>query len=306
MIPRAGFRLSCVFAAAGLALIGGCTPAPKAPAPVATAPPETAQQASAAGLYGENLERMLRADPMLTQILITGHVTTTLRVGLLVAPNGVVEKGLMLKSSAQPNVEQAILGRLIAMNFGNFSAAMPGRPLIFLIPIIPPANAGPGQSVSQAAASFTAPAFQVKGVVLYQPNSMLVARLGHAAPLADYIQRIDVHLAPLFAAALPQPGVTLAVVVGVKPGLLSRSWVVAPDGSLPAPLIAQIQAAADAVAPVRAQNGPIAFAIMIDAWGGGAPITDAAHPVPMPQAWQNSAPTAPELVPDGIFARIWP
>jgi hypothetical protein len=70
-------------------------------------------------------------------------------------------------------------------------------------------------------------------------------------------------------------------------------------------LAAQIQSAAQAVPPPVVQNGPVAFAMIFNAWGGGAPIADARHPVPMPQAWTQGAP-GPELVPDGVFTRIWP
>jgi hypothetical protein len=303
MVQRSAFRLLRILAAGGVALISGCTPASgaPAPAPVAVARPGNAQPEQAARLYGENMVRMVLSDQILTQILINAHVTATLRIALLVAPDGVVEKGLML-SSAPPGVEQAVLGRLTTMNFGNFSAAMPDRKLIFLISVIPPGSAGPaGQGRPQAV-----PAFEVKSIDLYQPSGVLVARLGTAAPLAAYIQRIDASLAPIFAAAPPQPGVTLAVVVGVKPNFRSKAWVVAPNGSLPAPMVAQIEAAAEAVPPVRVQGGPIAFAVLIDAWGGGPAITDATHPVPIPQAWLSSTPSAPEIVPDGIFARIWP
>jgi OmpA family len=157
------------------------------------------------------------------------------------------------------------------------------------------------------AAPVAAGPFQLRGIVLYQPNAMLVARLGAngARPLSNYIGQIKVSLASVIAAAPPQPGVTAALVVGVKPSGAVRTWLVAPAGSLPAALAAQLQTAAQAVPPMAVQNGPIAFALVFNAWGGGAPITDAQHPAPMPPEWRTGAP-GPVLVPDGVFARIWP
>jgi hypothetical protein len=81
---------------------------------------------------------------------------------------------------------------------------------------------------------------------------------------------------------------------------------VAPDGALSPAQITRIEAVADAVPPVAVQQGPIAFAILFSVWGGGPPITDARHPVPMPPEWFTGAPPGPILVPDGVFARIRP
>lgn len=158
-------------------------------------------------------------------------------------------------------------------------------------------------------ASAPAPAgpFQVTGAVLYQPNAMLVARLGTdgARPLAMYLRQISAAMAQVIAAAPARPGVSAALVVGVKPDGAVRTWLVAPAGAFSPELAEQLQTAAEAVPPMEVQNGPIAFAVEFNAWGGGAPITDARHPVPMPQEWMQGAPPGPELVPDGVFARIW-
>lgn len=149
--------------------------------------------------------------------------------------------------------------------------------------------------------------YQMRSVVLYQPNAMLVARLGPGGPmqLANYIGRINAGLSGVFAKAAVQPGLTAALVVGVKPGGAVRSWIVARPDTIDPALAAQIQAAAAAATPIAVQNGPLVFAIVFNAWGGGAPITDAQHPVPMPPEWTQGA-SGPELVPDGVFARIWP
>ncbi len=159
----------------------------------------------------------------------------------------------------------------------------------------------------QVAPAVPAGPYQMQSIVLYQPNAMLVARLGPngARPLANYIKQINASLAALFTSAPPQPGVTAALVVGIKPGGAVRTWIVAPTGAVSPTLAAQIQSAAQAVPPPVVQNGPVAFAMIFNAWGGGAPIADARHPVPMPQAWTQGAP-GPELVPDGVFTRIWP
>jgi hypothetical protein len=156
-------------------------------------------------------------------------------------------------------------------------------------------------------AVFNGGPYQVHSVLFYQPPAVLVARLGaHSEPqMGAYIARINAAVAPLFAAAPPQPGVTGALVIGLKPGGAVRTWIAEHPGALPDALAATIESTIDALPPVPVQNGPVAFAIRFDAWGGGAPITDAAHPAPVPDAWLKVA-TGPETVPDGVFARIWP
>lgn len=148
--------------------------------------------------------------------------------------------------------------------------------------------------------------YQPRGVVLYQPNAMLVARLGPngARPLASYISQLNTSLAAQFATAPPGPGVTAALVVGVKPGGAVRSWVVLRAGTLSPALTAQIQSAAQAVPPVAVQQGPIVFAVVFNAWGG-APSANTQNLAPVPAEWSRGASGA-ETVPDGVFARIWP
>jgi hypothetical protein len=148
--------------------------------------------------------------------------------------------------------------------------------------------------------------YQPRGVVLYQPNAMLVARLGAngAQPLANYISQLNTSLSAQFAAARPQPGITAALVVGVKPGGAVRSWVVLRAGTLSPALTAQLQSAAEQVPPVAVQQGPIVFAIVFNAWGG-APAANTQNLAPVPAEWTRGASGA-ESVPDGVFARIWP
>ncbi len=285
-LPNLGAFRALAFIA--LAFFAGCAQAPNGPA-AATAQADTAQT-QAMKAYGDAIIQTIKSDQVLAQILANGHVTNTLEVGLRIDPNGYVEKGYMVKTSAAPAVEQAVLGHLINVNFGNFSPDMPNRPLLFFVPVKPPAT-GP---------------FQMQSIVLYQPNSVLVARLGNAAPLAAYIGQVEASVSAVIAAAPPQPGVTAAIVIGVKPGGQSRAWIVQPGDSLSPALVSQIESAAEGVLPVPVNGGPIAFAMIFNAWGCGPPITNATHQVPMPKEWLSGAPTAPETVPDGVFARIWP
>jgi len=160
------------------------------------------------------------------------------------------------------------------------------------------ASPPPGPAVSAV--------YQQKSVVLYQPDEVLLARLGMQGgqTMPDYITRLNTALTSVISAAPAQSGVTAAIVVGVKPGGAVRAWLVAPDGAFPDDVAARLQAAAEAVPPLPVQNGPVALAIIFNAWGGGPPLSSGTNP-PTPKQWTAGAKGA-ESVPDGVFARIWP
>ncbi len=150
------------------------------------------------------------------------------------------------------------------------------------------------------------PPYQQKSVVLYQPDDVLLARLGMEGQnsVPAYIGRINTALTGVFSKAPAQSGVTAAIVLGVKPGGAVRAWIVAPPGAFSDDFTAQLQAAAQAVPPLPVQNGPVALAIIFNAWGGGPPLPSGTNP-PTPKEWMAGAKGA-EAVPDGVFARIWP
>jgi hypothetical protein len=149
------------------------------------------------------------------------------------------------------------------------------------------------------------PAFKMTSLALYQPNDVLVTRLGNdPAPFADYIKQIVAREAAVLANAGQHPGASGAIVVAIKPGQQSKVWIVMGLNGLPEPLLAQMKAEAESVAPVSVRLGPIAFAINFDVWGGGQSVTDATNPVPVPPEWLGGS--GREVLPDGPLSRIWP
>jgi len=154
-------------------------------------------------------------------------------------------------------------------------------------------------------AAIAAVPFVVKSLALYQPNDVLVARLGaDAAPLGSYVKQIEARESALFASSTKHPGVSGAIVIAIKPGRQSRAWLVLGSSEIPASLALQVTTEAEVVFPVSVRLGPIAVAIMFDAWGGGQPVTDREHPAPLPLEWRRTS--AREVIPDGPLARVWP
>jgi len=130
--------------------------------------------------------------------------------------------------------------------------------------------------------------FRQVSIVLYQPDAVLKARLGDdAAPLAAYIRQIDRHAADVLDAAPQEHGFSAALVIVLKPGGKSRAWLVT-QAKISPKLRDGMRAAADSVPPLAVQGGPVAFAIIFDGLGGGGkPVVDATHPIPIPAEWRE-------------------
>jgi hypothetical protein len=163
-----------------------------------------------------------------------------------------------------------------------------------------PAALKPAAPVAAAPAQpAPGPAFRLRGVVLYQPNDVLTARLGgDAHPFAAYTKRVERRIAAALAGHPAAHGFSAAIVIAIKPDGEVHAWLVTRRAPSPA-LAADLTAAAEAVPPITVQGGPIAFAIVFDAFGGGGPpVIDRAHPIPIPPEWREGAST-PSLAPDG-------
>jgi hypothetical protein len=161
--------------------------------------------------------------------------------------------------------------------------APPPRPAV-VIPSEPPIQAT-APSPRQAG-------FRQVSVLFYQPDAVLKARLGPDAKLDGYIRHVDRAAASALAKATA-PGFKAALVIAVKPGGTSRAWLVSTGKIAPA-LRDDLTLAAEAVTPPAVQGGPVAFAIIFDAFGGGGkPVVDAAHPIPIPPEWRGKISQSP-------------
>jgi hypothetical protein len=186
-----------------------------------------------------------------------------------------------------------VLNHLVNVNFGAFTPDMPQHSLTFVLPVHVTAVTGVESG---------AMAYQMRNIVLYQPNNILIERACDARQMAYYISQLNAAMDALFSATPPGTGANAALVMGVKPGGAVRAWLVDKDGNLPPDLQARIISAAQAVPPMTVQDGPVAFALNFSVWGGSTVPTPT---LPLPDAWTQDA-TGGVAVPDGVFARIWP
>jgi hypothetical protein len=91
-------RLRQFIAISWLLIAGGCATPPPAPLPRQPQPPPN-PQTQAMAQYGEAVISAIGADQMAQQILVTNQITQTLAVGLVIDPNGYVEKGFVRKTT---------------------------------------------------------------------------------------------------------------------------------------------------------------------------------------------------------------
>jgi hypothetical protein len=149
-------------------------------------------------------------------------------------------------------------------------------------------------------------AYRPTALSLYQPEAVLKARVDNRL-LAGYVHEVSGAARAVFSSAPRGPGVTGAIVVAVKPGGGSRVWLVLGDNTLATATAEALVRRAGALAPLAVQNGPVAFALNFEAWGGGKPITTAQQPRPVPEDWARAIAGVPDAVlPDAALAKLWP
>jgi len=158
-------------------------------------------------------------------------------------------------------------------------------------------------------ASGPATGFTMDNIVLYQPNPVLVQRLpGGADSLAAYIKQLQAVLTDFFVGAkFPE---TLHTVVAIRPGNLSRVWLVSSTRSGKAEELAPLRQKLEAITPVEVTGGPVAFVLSGSIAGGDGknPKPDKHFQPPVPQEWQEAGKNlkTPVLVPDDYLNVVWP
>ena len=140
-------------------------------------------------------------------------------------------------------------------------------------------------------------------VVLYQPDGVLVQRLGdNAAQLAEYIEKVQAIAEPLLQKDKPE---RFDVVIVVKPGSSGQEgrakvWFVSDLTDCPSNDILKRQL--EAIHPPSVMCGPIAFALSFLLNGASTPSTTSFQP-PIPAEWKKimRANSGTVVIPDGII-----
>ena len=150
--------------------------------------------------------------------------------------------------------------------------------------------------------------FMLTSVALYQPDPVLRERMGaDATPLSTYLKALQAEASAVFSNAGGGAGTSGSIVVAVKPGGQSRVWLVLGQNKLNAALRGALITRLQAVQPVVAVTGPIAFALNFNAWGAGTPILQPGEHVPIPEEWKAAMKGQPAgVIPDAPLRVLWP
>ena len=142
----------------------------------------------------------------------------------------------------------------------------------------------------------------MQSLMMLQPDFVLQNRVGGAQPLASYIESLNTAAeSDLLKLATPTPASGF-VVVAVRPGGATKVWLdLSP--ALPPSVDAHLRSTLGAVAPFRAKNGVVVFAINVSIWNA-APST---KQWPRPTEWVEATEhlTGPIEIGD-LVNRVWP
>jgi hypothetical protein len=157
---------------------------------------------------------------------------------------------------------------------------------------------------SSLSAAHASGGFETGGIILYQTDTVLRARVPDVHVLADYTKSIEAACHEYFTKET-KPAPPFHVVLAVKPGNVARVWFVTADARESARLDA-LKKKLEALPAMEVSEGPVVFAITeaettkVEGYKSDGP--------PLPAEWQEVAKKTKEKlqVPDGILPIVWP
>jgi hypothetical protein len=146
--------------------------------------------------------------------------------------------------------------------------------------------------------AFAKALYEMKGIVLLQPESVLEERVS-AKALAPFIHSINQIAAEVLAGRDHNPTGGF-LVVAIRPGNQSAVWVDL-DPVLPSELSSALLTRLRAIPAPSVSGGPVVFAVGLGL-AGGTPKN-----APSPEAWKREAEAAGRpLMVDELVERVWP
>ncbi len=156
-------------------------------------------------------------------------------------------------------------------------------------------------SILLSGSAFAAKPYDMRGVLLLQPDFILSERV-EVADLSTYIKSVTAA-ADTTLAGIDKPVPSAGfIVIAVRPDGRSKVWL---DFSpaLPPAIAARLRASLERVAPFRADGGIVVFALNSTLWGAEA----SSRPMPSPFEWNNAMKSldGPMEI-EALVERVWP
>ncbi|MBB5661068.1 hypothetical protein [Brevundimonas halotolerans] len=136
-------------------------------------------------------------------------------------------------------------------------------------------------------------------ITLYLPGEVIEPRVP-AGILATYVGALK-ERATIEFSAHSHAGVSGVIVVMIKPGQESRSWLVT-GTPVQTEIRDSIEQAFEAVVAPNVSGGPVVFGLVFSAWGGGEPPPG--MPMPIPESWNVLSGPEGRLMDDAFFNEV--
>lgn len=152
------------------------------------------------------------------------------------------------------------------------------------------------------------PPSSLESAALISPMPVIEERTGRSSEaLGDYIAELRDAVLSQLNSQRDLPSLSLAVVVAVKPGRLSRCWIEAGSPGIDASIVEALKAACLSVRPLEVTGGPIAFSLNFKIKRGGKSPNYQGLPYPLPAEWRAALEKSSEgLIPDDALSVVWP
>jgi len=136
-------------------------------------------------------------------------------------------------------------------------------------------------------------------ITLYLPGEVIEPRVP-AGILATYVGALK-ERATIEFSAHSHAGVSGVIVVMIKPGQESRSWLVT-GTPVQTEIRDSIEQAFEAVVAPNVSGGPVVFGLVFSAWGGGE--SPPGMPMPIPESWNVLSGPEGRLMDDAFFNEV--
>jgi len=149
-------------------------------------------------------------------------------------------------------------------------------------------------------------AFQLTEIVLYNPVDVFEERSPTAAILASFINKLEAKAATLWKDAKPVSGKSGFIAVAIRPDRTMKLWVDVEE-AFQSEITASLEREMNTIGVPKVKNGPIAFAVHFDLWGGSSKSKVETGSVQIPQLWRRAAEAQSKslVIPDNILPLVW-
>lgn len=141
------------------------------------------------------------------------------------------------------------------------------------------------------------------GVVLYMPDQVMKARI-KVEDLSPYMKQVDEAAKAVIEAQTGQKGTTGMLLVAMRPGGLSKSWIVTGEPKMEQTVADAVIAAVEAVPVPPVQEETVLVGIKFHAFGGGAEPASSGPPIPV--GWYTHFSKHGGLLDDELMSKVWP